>query len=70
MRFRIPVAELEFDSNGNTLWVHSPRGATVLRIKTTGKIHAQKCTDNPCSHADMMVEDDINICLADDAEKV
>jgi hypothetical protein len=64
---QIPVALLEFDPNGNTIWVHSPDGATVLRIKTIKRIVTEKCQTNPVSHCDVTVEDDIEICLAGDA---
>lgn len=65
----IPVAILEFHDNGNTIWVHSPVGATVMRIKTMGKIVVDQCTLNPVSHVDIIVQGDISICLADDAKK-
>ena len=65
-RISIPVCELEFVVDGNTIWIHSPRGATVLRIKTTGTILVDVCDSNPVSHFDINVEGDIKICLADD----
>lgn len=62
-RYHIPVALLEFDEGGNTLWVHSPKGETVLRVKTMGRIVVnEKCT-NIVSHADIVVKDDIQICV-------
>lgn len=64
---QIPVALLEFNPDGNTIWVHSPDGATVLRIKTLRRILTTKCGMNPVSHFDVIVEDDIEICLAGDA---
>ncbi len=68
-RIKIPVVELEFEEGGNTIWVHNPIGATVLRIKTMGKITTNKECENVCSHSDIIVPDDINICLANDAER-
>ena len=68
-RIQVPVAQLEFEEGGNTIWIHSPIGATVLRIKTMGKITTQKGCENVCSHADIMVKEDIEICLAEDAEE-
>jgi len=65
---QIPVAMLEFVEDGNTLWVHSPQGGTVLRIKTKGKITTRKCPSGFISHADIMTEDDIEICLGEDQE--
>lgn len=66
-RITIPVAAIEFDEHGNTLWVQA-LGGTVLRIKTRGKIITEQCTNNPVSHADVIVEEDITICLSGDAE--
>jgi len=63
MRHKIEVCELEFDEGGNTLWIHSSAGATVLRIKCTGKVTINKCCENIVPHADMMVQGDINICI-------
>lgn len=65
MRIRIPVAELEFEEGGNTIWVHSPIGATVLRIKTMGKIVVDKGCQNVCSHSDILVQEDIEMCLVE-----
>jgi hypothetical protein len=67
---QIPVAVLEFDPNGHTIWVHSPDGATVLRIKTMGKITFDKGCSNVVSHCDLTIKDDIDFCLAGDAEGV
>jgi len=64
---KIPAAQVEFDPKGNTIWVHSPMGATILRIKTMGKINVQKGCENVCSHADMIVQGDIDICLSEGA---
>lgn len=65
---QIPVVLLEFDPNGHTIWVHGPDGATVLRIKSsTRRINVDRKCTNVCSHADLIVEGDIDICLADDA---
>jgi len=68
MSVRISVAELKFVEGGNTIWVHSDQGATVLRIKTMGKITTQKCATSPFSHADIVVDKDIDFCLSDDVK--
>lgn len=60
---KIPATEIEFDPDGKTMWVHSPLGATILRIKTMGKIVVDRCDMNPVSHADIVVKDDIKICV-------
>ena len=62
----IPVNDLQIDENGHTIWVHSLDG-TVLRIKTLGKIVVDQCRTSPMSHGDILVKDDIHICLSGDA---
>jgi hypothetical protein len=64
MSVHIPAAEIEFVEGSHTIWVHSPKGGTVLRIKCTGKIRVQTCKDSPISHGDIMVDGDITICMA------
>ena len=66
----IPAALIEFVDDGNTIWVHGPMGATILRIKTMGKITVNDECENICSHSDIIVKDDIEMCLSDDAVKV
>ena len=72
----IPVEELEFRNGGDTLWVHGPDGATVLRLKLFhGKfvVDDERCK-NPCSHVDAMVDSlcgdrqDVGVCLSNDAK--
>lgn len=65
-RIQIPVSILEFDSNSHTIWIQNPHGGTTLRIKTKGKIISEKCLNSPTSHADVIVDDDIRICLSED----
>lgn len=64
----IPASSIEFVEGGNTLWVHDTLGGTTLRIKCSGKIKVERCTVSPLSHSDVMVQGDINICIADNAE--
>lgn len=61
-RIQIPVDLLEFDTNGNTLWVHY-RGATILRIKCKG-FSVETCKSSPTSHADVFVNEKIKVCIA------
>lgn len=61
-RVEIPVALVEFEEGGHTIWVQSAAG-TVLRIKCTGKIVVDERCQNNVAHADMMVQGDIDICL-------
>lgn len=68
-RVRIPASEVEFDTNGGTIWIHGPQGATILRIKTLGKIRTHQCETSPSSHADIIVEKDIAFCLSNDAKQ-
>lgn len=62
-RVLIPAAQIEFVDGGNTIWVHGPDGATVLRIKATGKVVAVRGCTNVCSHSDMVVLGDIEVCV-------
>lgn len=61
-RITVPVAVMEFDVGGNTIWVQSING-TVLRLKITGSISVEVCGDNPCSHLDVTVRDSVTVCL-------
>jgi len=67
---QIPAACIEFVDGGNTIWIHSPNGATILRIKTMGKITVNSECENICSHSDMIVKDGIHICLSEDAKQL
>lgn len=69
-RITIPVCQLEFDVGGNTIWVQSPIGATVLRVKVTGKISVDQCQTNPVSHLDLIVDGPARFCLSDDATTI
>ena len=66
--FRIPVSILEFHEGQTTLWVHSPEGATVLRIKAK-QIYVQKDCENVCAHADVQVDGEITICIPSKPKK-
>jgi len=68
-RYCIDVLCVEFDENGQTLWIQGKSG-TVLRLKTTGRITAKRC-NGPLSgsHADVMVMGDISICVGNDAQE-
>jgi len=68
-RIKIPVAELEFERSGQTLWVHGPDGGTVLRIKCTGQIVVSLCQNSPTAHSDLMVQGDVSICVPAKAKK-
>lgn len=72
MRQQIPVSSLEFDEGGKTIWVHSPIGATVLRIQTKGGITADRNCTNICAHADIQIDQPVHFCLPelDDAPQV
>lgn len=64
---KVPVCELEFKVGGDTIWVHSPLGATVLRIKAKEGFLVQMCADNPVTHLDVYFESKLNICVGPDA---
>jgi len=65
-RVNIKACEIEFINGGNTIWVHSPLGGTVLRIKCSGEIKTEACTNSPISHGDILVHGDINFCVSTD----
>lgn len=67
-RITIEVGALEFNFNSNTIWIQSPQGGTTLRIKCTGKINVDQCSNSPISHCDIIVNGDINFCLSEDAQ--
>jgi len=66
-RVYIPVTVLEFESTGNTLWLQSPAGATIMRIKSEAGFALEKCQNSPTSHFDLYVPGPISICLSTDA---
>lgn len=68
-QIKIPVCELDFTVNGNTIWIHAPHGGTTLRIKCTGRISVDQCKNSPISHCDIIVQGDINFCISNDAVK-
>ena len=65
-RIKIPVEILEFDEGGNTIWIHGPAGATVLRLKTMKSISVNRECQNICSHVDVICHDEIEVCVAED----
>jgi len=62
MQHQITVSVLEFDDNGNTLWVHGPEGNTVLRIKGSRGIEVHK-NNEYFPYIDVYVEGKLNINL-------
>jgi hypothetical protein len=64
-QIKLAVSEIEFEDNGNTIWVHSPRGLTILRIKTMGQIVTHK-TQGISSHADVITEKNIDIFVVEE----
>lgn len=66
MRIQIPASVIEFDEGGNTIWIQNTEGSTAIRIKTMGKIKTDRCLTSPVSHSDIVVKEDINICLSED----
>jgi hypothetical protein len=66
-RIEIPVAAIQFDVSGHTIWVQSPEGATVLRIKARRGIEVEECLTSPVRHADIYIEGNLPICLSKDS---
>lgn len=60
-RIVLEAVGLEFEENGNTIWVHGPQG-TLLRIKCTGRIQVNRC-EAPGAHADAIVAGNIEFCV-------
>lgn len=77
MQYTIPLTEMRIDLNSNTIWIDSPLGATVLRIKCWSGIDLSFCKDNPVTHADINLglpvggeaarTRRLNLCLGPDA---
>ena len=69
-RVIIPVAQIEYVEGGDTIWIQSPLGATVLRIKTVNNnnVESEVCKNSPVSHADLRLNDSVGMCLGPDAE--
>ncbi len=61
----IPAVGIEFDEGGNTFWVQSPKGGTVLRIKCAG-ITVKECATSPLSHFDLSIPEKIEVCMSKD----
>jgi hypothetical protein len=60
-RIQLEAVGLEFEENGNTIWVHG-LGGTLLRIKCLGRIVVESCSA-PGAHADVTVAGDIKFCV-------
>lgn len=67
-RITIPLEAMQFDEGGHTIWFHGKEG-TTFRLKTMGKIVTDHCDVSPISHGDLVVQQDITICLSTDAEQ-
>lgn len=59
---QIPVSIIEFREGGNTLWVHSNKGHTVLRIECQ-TITVDKLCNNVGAHADLLIDKPIDFCI-------
>lgn len=66
----IPVSTLEFAPGGKAIWINGRQGNAILRIGTFGKINVEQSSTSPNSHADIMLADDINFCISQDAQKI
>ena len=65
MGYQLLAGCIEFDEGGTTIWVQSPEGATMLRIKCKRITIDHICT-NTVAHADILVPGGIEICLPED----
>jgi hypothetical protein len=59
-RVQLEAVGLEFEKDGNTIWVHGSCG-TLLRIKCSGRIKVKRCSAP--AHADVIVAGDIEFCV-------
>lgn len=66
-RYQLLAGCIEFDEGGTTIWVQSPQGETMLRIKCA-RITVDRACSNTVAHADIMVDGEIEICLPADDE--
>lgn len=60
---KIAVREIEFEEGGNTIWVHSPKGTTPLRIKCNGKIVVHRNQTDKCASIQIMLGGNIHVML-------
>ena len=67
-RVRIPVSSMEFSVDGTTIWIQDRRGGTAFRIRTNGMVKIEVCQNSPLSHGDLIVNQDIDICLSKNAQ--
>ncbi len=67
MRHMIDAGCIEFDEGGTTIWVQSPQGETMLRIKCK-KIVVKSSCENSVAHADIMVPEEIEVCVPPSSE--
>lgn len=58
----IEVTQLQTD--GRTLWIHSAKGATVLRIKLIRPLDFTQCRESPVSHMDLTCAHSATLCLS------
>lgn len=68
---QIPVALIEFQEGGRTIWIHNSEGCTVLRLQAPpgSKITVNEECENICSHVDLAAKGNIEICLKEKEPK-
>ena len=66
---QIPVSQIEFRVGGNTIWIQDSLGGTAFRIKTMGKINTEVCNNSPLSHGDLILKEDIDMCISKNAKR-
>lgn len=69
-RVRIPATEIEIVVGGDTIWVHSPQGTTILRVKTTKEISFMQSDLAVCTTCDVLSNNQIVVSLAKNDAKV
>lgn len=69
-RIHIPASEVEIAVGGDTIWVHSPLGVTILRIKTTKEISFLQSDIAVCTTCDVLTDSQVIVSLAKNDCKV
>jgi len=60
---KIRAYEIEFTEGGDTIWVHSDKGTTPMRIKCNGKIVVHRLDEIQTTSIQLMVGGDIHVMV-------
>ncbi|MBC9909102.1 hypothetical protein [Chitinophaga varians] len=65
---RIPAWSVDFIPGESTIWVVSPTGDSIIRIKTPGKIEVESCLVGPSSNFNIVLKENIKFCISEDSK--